>query len=426
MGDKTITATKKSDLIAKIRFTSQLYDPSDGSKSDTNEEATLQIETRMQGASEWKIAGSIAISSQSTENLTAYTTVDLSPYCVDGTQSVRMIATGITSEKKTPYVNITVTLTNIQITFQTKWQTPFEYKALAPTIAVPLNITGTINKMLNLKVTSANGKYVRTYEYNLGTTTYTETPYNAYIDHPNAHGLYTIEAWITSGDTVRTESVSQTIMCTLNGNTTPLLVLNSVGVFQNWSNVKAFDYAMYNPNADSTDISFALTNLETESIIYSELVQNVPNGVINSLLFNLEVETDDNTNFPASMSFTSDNLVLRDPLRVVVDNSENFAPTSGADFFLNPKKRNNSESVPGVIINAVNGQQVKSTFEGFSFISDGWIVDANTNTRCLRVLDGSKVNINYDAYSDDTPLQGLTIEVDFATRNVTNEDGILF
>lgn len=113
MGDKTITATKKSDLIAKIRFTSQLYDPSDGSKSDTNEEATLQIETRMQGASEWKIAGSISISSQSTENLTAYTTVDLSPYCVDGTQSVRMIATGITSEKKTPYVNITVTLTNI-------------------------------------------------------------------------------------------------------------------------------------------------------------------------------------------------------------------------------------------------------------------------------------------------------------------------
>ena len=426
VGDKTITATKKSNLIAKIRFTSQLYDPSDGSKSDTNEEATLQIETRMQGASEWKIAGSIAISSQSTENATAYTTVDLSPYCVDGTQSVRMIATGITSEKKTPYVNMTVTLTNIQITFQTKWQTPFEYKALAPTIAVPLNITGTINKLLNLKVTSANGKYVRTYEYNLGTTTYTETPYNAYIDHPNAHGLYTIEAWITSGDTVRTESVSQTIMCTLKGNTTPLFVLNSVGVFQNWSSVKAFDYAMYNPNADNTDISFVLTNLETESIIYSELVQNVPNGVINLLIFDLEVETDDNTNFPASMSFTSDKLVLRDPLRVVVDNSENFAPTSGADFFLNPKKRNNSESVPGVIVNAANGQQVKSTFEGFSFISDGWILDANTNARCLRVLDGSNVNIDYDAYSDDTPLQGLTIELDFATRNVTNEDGILF
>ena len=110
-------------------------------------------------------------------------------------------------------------------------------------------------------------------------------------------------------------------MCTLQDNTTPLLVINSVGVFQNWSSVKAFDYAVYNPNADNTDISFGLTNLETESIIYSELVHNVPNGVINSLLFDLEVETDDNANFPASMSFTSDKLVLHNPLRVVVDNS---------------------------------------------------------------------------------------------------------
>lgn len=94
-------------------------------------------------------------------------------------------------------------------------------------------------------------------------------------------------------------------------------------------------------------------------------MQNVPAGVIKSLIFDLEVETEDNVNFPASMSFTSGQVVLRDPLRVVVDNSENFAPTSGADFFLNPKKRNNSESEPNTIVNAVNNQQVKSTFEVF-------------------------------------------------------------
>lgn len=426
VGDKAITATKKSDLVAKIRFTSQLYDPSDGSKSDTNEEADLQIETRMQGSSDWKVAGTISISSQSMDDAGAYTTIDLSPYCVDGTQSVRMIAVGKTSEKKTPYVNITVTLTNIQITFQTKWQNPFEYKPKATTITIPLMVTGTISKVLHLKVTSTDEKYSRTYDYNLGTATYTETPFSASIDHPNAHGIYNIEAWITSGDAVKTESVSQTIMCTLSGNTTPLLVVNNVGTFQNWSSVSAFDYAIYNPNADSTDISFVLTNLESEDIIYSETILNVQNGVIGSLIFDLEVETEDNTNFPASMSFTSDKVVLRDPLRVVVDNSENFAPTSGADFFLNPKTRNNSESAPNTIVNAMNGQQVKATFEGLSFISDGWLVDENTKARCLRVLDGEKINISYDAYSDDTPSQGLSIEIDFATRNVTDENGTLF
>lgn len=428
MGAKSITATKDSDLVAKIRFTSQLYDPSvpGGSVSDTNEEGTLLIETRMQNASEWKVAANIAINSQEAANTSAYTEINLAPYCVDGTQSVRMIATGTSSHKSTPYVIITVTKTNIQIKFQTKWQNPFEYKAVAPTISVPLTITGTISKVLHLKVSSSDGKYSRTYDYSIGTATYTETPYIAYIDHPKAHGIYNIEAWITSGDNVKTESVSQNIMCTLSGNTTPLLALNNIGTFQNWSSVQAFDYAVFNPKADNTDIAFVLTNLESNSVIYSESVQNVPAGVIKSLIFDLEVETEDNVNFPASMSFTSGQVVLRDPLRVVVDNSENFAPTSGADFFLNPKKRNNSESEPNTIVNAVNNQQVKSTFEGFSFISDGWIVDANTNARCLRVLDGSKVNINYDAYSDDTPLQGLTIEIDFATRNVTDENGILF
>ena len=428
MGAKSITATKDSDLVAKIRFTSQLYDPSvpGGSVSDTNEEGDLLIETRMQNASEWKVAANIAINSQEAANTSAYTEINLAPYCVDGTQSVRMIATGTSSHKSTPYVIITVTKTNINLVFQTKWQNPFEYKAVAPTISVPLTITGTISKVLHLKVSSSDGKYSRTYDYSIGTATYTETPYIAYIDHPNAHGVYNIEAWITSGDNVKTESVSQNIMCTLSGNTTPLLVLNNIGTFQNWSSVQAFDYAVFNPKADNTDIAFVLTNLESNSVIYSESVQNVPAGVIKSLIFDLEVETEDNVNFPASMSFTSWQVVLREPLRVVVDNSENFAPTSRADFFLNPKKRNNSESEPNTIVNAVNNQQVKSTFEGFSFISDGWIVDANTNARCLRVLDGSKVNINYDAYSDDTPLHGLTIEIDFATRNVTDENGILF
>ena len=423
-GDRTITATKKSDLVAKIRFTSQLYDPSDGSKSDTNEEADLQIETRLQGSSVWKVAGTLSINSQPADSST-YTEVDLSPYCVDGTQSVRMIAVGKTSDKKTPYVNITVTLTNIQITFQTKWQNPFEYNPKAATITIPLMVTGSISKVLHLKVTSMDGKYSRTYDYNLGTATYTETPFSASIDHPNAHGIYNIEAWITSGDSVKTESVSQSIMCTLSGNTTPLLVLNNIGKFQNWSSVQAFDYAVYNPNADNTDIAFVLTNLETNSVIYSEEVLNVQAGVVNSLIFDLEVETEDNVNFSASMSFTSGKVVLREPLKMIVDNSENFAPTSGADFFLNPKKRNNSESAPDTIVNAANGQQVKATFEGMTFVSDGWLVDSNTNARCLRVLDGEKIDIKYDAYSDDTPSQGLTIEVDFATRNVTKEDGIL-
>lgn len=426
IGERAITATKKSDLMAKIRFTSQLYDPSDKSLQDTNEDAVLQIETKLSTSSEWKKAGSITIISQPASETTAYTLVDLSPYCVDGTQSVRMIATGNTSGKKTPYVNITVTLTNIQIEYATKWQNQFEYKAVAPTITIPVRVTGSIEKTLHMKVTSQDGKYVKEYDYALGRNVFTETPYNATIDHPQAHGVFSIDTWITSGDTVRTESVKQNIMCTMPGTVTPLLVLNDIAnPIQNWSNVTAFSYAIFNPQEDSTDISFVLTNLETEKVIYSEQVFSVKNNEVYQLIFDLEIETADNNNFPASMSFSSGDIVLRDPWRVVIDNSENFAPTGDAAFYLNPRSRNNSEKEPGTIINQADGKQIDATFEGFSFVSDGWVVDKETNSRCLRVLDGAKINISYDAYSDDTPAQGLTIELDFATRNVTDENGIL-
>ena len=426
MGSSTITATSKDDLKAKIRFTSQQYDPSDGTLSDTNETAVLTIQVRTQGASDWRtVVTDMEILSQSKDDATTYTEIDLSSYCSTGTQSVRMTAEGTVTGKKASVI-VTAILTNISITFQTSWHKPFEYKVKAPTITIPVLVTGTISKILHFQVTSLDSSYSRTYTYNLGTTTYTETPFSATIDHPVAHGVYTIEAWITSSDgTVKTAPVTESIMCTLAGNTTPLLVINNVGKFENWSNVSAFDYAIYNPNTDSTDITFTLTNSDNEEVVYSETVQNVQNNSSNSLTFDLGAETDTQTNFPASMSFTSGETVLRTPLAVVVDNSGNFAPTSDADFYLNPKTRNNNESTPNTIINAVDGQQVSATFEGFSFASDGWVTDSNTNTRCLRVLSGQKVSANYDAYSDNTASEGLTIELDFATRNVVDEEKAL-
>ena len=428
-GDRSITATKANDLVAKLRFTSQLYDPSDGSLSDTNEGGTLTIETRMQGATEWTTAATgISITSQPAFDASAYTSIDLSPYVKQGTQSVRFSVVGELSEKKTSYVNLTVTLTNITIVFQTKWENPFLYRANAPTLQIPMRITGNINKVLHVKVSSVSESvsYSKEYTYALGTATYPETPYNATIDHPRIHGLFNIEAWIESGESVKTDPVTQQIMCRLADESTTLLAVNNVGAFQNWSNVQAFQYAIYNPSAESTDISFTLTKTEDSIAIYTEDVLGVKNGVIGSLVFDLEVETDDNSNFPAEMSFVSGGKPIRDVLRVIIDNSENFAPTSGADFFLNPKKRNNTEENPGTIVNAVTGATVKSTFEGLSFVSDGWVQDSETGSRCLRVLQGEKVAINYDAYSDTTGDDGLTIEIDFATRNVTDENGILF
>lgn len=425
MGEKTVTATKKADLVARLRATSQEYDPSTGEKTDTNENVHLTIETKMDGAADWRLRGEMDIPSQPSDNASTYTEVDLSPYIASGTQSVRFQVVGVSSNKKSSYVNMTVTLTDVGVTFdKAAWQQPYRQ---ADSISIPLYISGTIDKELNLRITGADG-YSKSYNYDLGKRTYTEAPYQAIVQHPQGHGVYKVEAWLTSGTSISTERKVLNIMCVVAGSTSPLLVINNLAEMQNWSEVKAFDYACYNPSADTTDVHFRFSTSDGEHVIADEVVTGVKNlGDPKSLTVGIEVETGDTNDFDAQFSFTepSEGTVLLAPVTVTIDNSENFAPTSGADFILNPKLRNNSEEDPRTITNAANGQAISATFEGMGFgKSDGWVSD-DDGARCLRVLDGQKVNIAYDAYSDSTATDGLTIEVDFAARNITERDGHL-
>lgn len=54
---------------------------------------------------------------------------------------------------------------------------------------------------------------------------------------------------------------------------------------------------------------------------------------------------------------------MRDRISFNVDNSQNFAPTDGADLIINPKLRSNTETHPDTIINTVSGENVPATFE---------------------------------------------------------------
>lgn len=137
----------------------------------------------------------------------------------------------------------------------------------------------------------------------------------------------------------------------------------------------------------------------------------------------IEIESKE-TNFSAYMLFSTGEKYLRDRISFNVDNSQNFAPTDGADLIINPKLRSNTETHPDTIINTVSGENVPATFENFGFISDGWVEDDN-GIKCLRVPSGRNIAIDYETFSDFIQAQktgSLTFEIDYAIRNVTNED----
>jgi hypothetical protein len=415
--DKIITTTDKSVKV-NIRFTSQVYNPITQTTKNTDEQGELTIQTKMEGATAWTTKVTHTINSDDADDPTSYQTVDISDYLVTGTQLVRMIVKGSTSGAASTYISLSVTMTNLSMQYSVDWENVFTY-ARYPVISIPIFVTGTVAKVLHLNVAGTN--YSKDYTYTLGTSVYSSTPYVASIDHPNAHGVYTITGYLESGS-VKTASVILRIMCTVEGGNTNLIVLNDVQQsIANWSNVIPFKYAIYNPSSQSTDVTFNLMNDGKTASYWSEKESAVANGVQKTLQFSLEVETDTTDSFNARMEFLADDgSNIRDILLFKIDNSENFAPTSGADFILNPKTRSNNETTPETIINTANGSTVPSTWTGFVHHADGWVADESLN-RCLRVLSGERLNISYEPFSDDTGTYGLTMEFDIAVRNSTDE-----
>lgn len=227
--------------------------------------------------------------------------------------------------------------------------------------------------------------------------------------------------------------------------------------FTNYTEGKLFDYAIFVPKKDEngniiidTDvkvpITFYLSNYvsgtwsptadgvtlyveqqEMVSASRSELYSFTPSVEIettfSSLYAYLHVwfgETGKETDFmQPSFGVPS--------FSIPVDNSESYAPVSGATFLLNPRTRNNSEANPARILNAAkSNDEVESTFTGFDFQTDGWISDGSQ--RVLRIPSGRQVNIKQNPYSQFriNPKSSMLIELQFKISNVTNEDDPIF
>ena len=81
---------------------------------------------------------------------------------------------------------------------------------------VPFNISGNISKKLIINV--SNDDYSKDYIYNLGTTAYVETAYNALIEKPTGSGVFTLKAYVSNSDnTLNTKAISFNIICVEDG-----------------------------------------------------------------------------------------------------------------------------------------------------------------------------------------------------------------
>ena len=404
-----------------------------------------------------------------TEN---YTKLDLGNYLITGKQQIRITAsfnyTNTTNTVKTAtstYVAIgsSITKTSLDIACQQNWQTPIlasTYKDKGYPISYM--VYGAVAKTLHVEITGGNNQKL-SLEYALTAEQDSATITKNVADSTDTyklwkHGVRTVKAWLTASDGQGGEISSKVLVnrfmvvnpTTDADKTTPYIMLqNVVETCDNYAQSDLCQYAVFSPGADGTTndgeavttifylTDYAETFPDDNPTQYFRIENVVSPGVQNTLNTTVEIESEDDeqTTIPAYFRVwrkTADDAEVNFMLAsmgvsntvIKVDNSESYAPKSGADFVLNPKTRNNSESNPQTIVNAKTGATIESTWEGFGMVKDGWIASDEDGQRVLRVPAGAKVNFKYNPFAQflTTPDSSLEIEIDFKARNVTNED----
>lgn len=102
-----------------------------------------------------------------------------------------------------------------------------------------------------------------------------------------------------------------------------------------------------------------------------------------------------------------------------MDNSSGYSAVPGAVFYLNPKTRSNSQANRQVIVNEIDGSEVKALWEGVNWGNDCWTTNTN-GEKVLRLMAGSLLTIDRHPFSTECARRGITIEIDYRVDNVTN------
>ncbi|MBR5395719.1 MAG: hypothetical protein IK144_11680, partial [Bacteroidaceae bacterium] len=446
---------------------------SNGERFNMGVKGTLQIQRSMDNGATWSPVGTLAGAIDSTDysNTTTYTQIDIGQFLTEGRQLIRIRAfydyTDDNNQNKVQYstwVNVasSITYTQLRLECQLDWNNALQASQIRSAgFPVSYQVFGAVAKTLHIEIdgqTTLSATYSLTAAEN-GTVFTRDIADSSDTYKIFNHGVHEVRAWLTASDGrggTLTSPVEKNSFMVIDYGTAganaskPYIMLQNVkSRVVNFVQTTICEYAVFNPvvsgetitaGTEPVDVTFYLTAYNASFTPSSSTTKHfesnslvTPNTKM-ELTTTIEIESDStsdiNTYFRVwrKVGSTYYNFLNEcynlNYLNVTVDNSDNFSPTLGASFILNPKVRNNTEASPQRIINSANNNAVvTSTWTGFDMISDGWVAD-DSGVKVLRVLAGQRLNIQLNPFAQfrSSPDSAMTMEFDIAVRNVTDEE----
>lgn len=398
-------------------------------QSDADYNGTLIIERSIDGGSTWSSVGTVTISPKAMNDDT-FDTLDIGPYLLPETRSqgIRLRAKFTVNDESgevTAYSgNVTfrdITYTSLNLRWAAGVVNPI---VAADQLALSYNFTGLVQRTLHITATDGTNTVSSTFtipqnNYNDFSVLWDEedlvsTPvFN--IGQNGSAKIVTLEAYLTcnsgvSGVDHESDHITTQLLIIPEGDTssTPYLLLQNVArTAKNYIQLDLCQYAVVCPNGENivASVRFEITGSDPTDV-YARALEQVNSGTLYTLPATIEIEdlrsTITEVNAWLHAYIVGNNTDWSNAL-IVVDTSENYAPTSGAVYVFNPK-------------------QVTDTSLN--------IVESEDGQRVLRVPAGTTVTLKDDNGDDVDWLApfhaandaNVTLELDVKMRNVVNED----
>ena len=341
------------------------------------------------------------------------------PYLAIGANRVKITVQGVDSgqSKSTTF---TANVTSLTLTSKFNWNVPFiqgqEYAING------LYFSGNLQKTLWVRVDD-DDEQTYTQVFASGSN-YITTPYsfNMTDKFPGETGIHTVEIWI-SGDGVETPHFKYNIMCVESGdvNQVSLVCINeALDTAVNYSTQGLFRYATYN----ATEVTINITaNDGTQTFVIAEdETETVTSQTKQTYTTSLELDSEATTGFSMHIELEVDSNVAE--LDLPIDNSNSYAATEGAVFYMNAATRSNGsgdrEDILNIAPDAVVGTY-DAVWENMSWSTDGWYQDSDAN-RALVIKAGSSCTITDLKPLTRSATGDVSVEMKFRVSDIADYD----
>lgn len=226
------------------------------------------------------------------------------------------------------------------------------------------------------------------------------------------HGVHELEVYATAtfgSTTVYSNKLNYKFAYYVDGNSEPIIVIfnNTNEKYDEGQTVK-INYLVYTATSETTDVTLYL-NGQSQNItvdrkpkVWSITDYNVGVNTLTIAVSDLDISNPINKNL--TFNIVASEITIQ-PI------------TTGLQLFLtSSNKSNNIDSR-----NEWTYNDITTTFNNFNFVSDGWLEDKEKIVG-LKMTGDANIEINYKPFGDDAKVNGKTIELEFATSNVTDYD----